>query len=684
MDNITTIFTESSEDKGLLYYSYKKLHDIIEDFLYDIGEAIDVFRSDPTSDGIDIRERISDFKKEINIEFSPSPIQIGQTGKIKLEIKKFRDKIQDLMNGYSKLRYKMAYGGNFIHGILFKGKAYSREIDPETYEATNRNMRAIDLALDWVEKALLDVFNMVDQDLNLLTILAPYVNKKIYENADDLISQTRDEEDLDSIQWFDESLTKLCDLINESSMYYAEATSKSDSMDSFMKRWNYDSAKETIKYEDREYRMNLHTDIEKFIYTAKILGRSVKAQGEKELAAVFIYAKEGPIIVVNEAFWNLQPDYQDAVILHEIGHIVCQFSPKPFPKSVKELIARIKKAIQRLMARIRMIKYHRGIHGNGFREMEADIWAAKHLSPEKIKEMIPKIYEVQFDPANVRKMVNNNPQLKHDCELQYKLYKINAGGNAIPYDAFKEKYVRKLIENLRNSPVINRDIEQRIRALNDPKLLNHKYFQKESVDLMNEDIDVYTEDGDAVVPSPPPSLDGNGDKQEPEKMSMPKQTDAAESDKNGVRRKKLYIAFIEWCKAYNSKNVFGSIFDKDAFKITYPFVPDEMRYFYRLANPILCVLGGELTFFQASELRKLNSRNSRLNEMMIFAATPNDTRVFNVKDKKVYRGTEENGQLKLNEVLGSTFDLYIQNMIRQGDILNGPIEESVNEDFDLY
>lgn len=159
-----------------------------------------------------------------------------------------------------------------------------------------------------------------------------------------------------------------------------------------------------------------------------------------------------------------------------------------------------------------------------------------------------------------------------------------------------------------------------------------------------------------------------------ENLSEPKKVDKAESDKNGVRRKKLYIAFIEWCKAYNNKNVFGSIFDKDAFKITYPFIPNEMRYFYRLANPILCILGGQLTFFQASELRKLNSSNPKINELLIFAATPTDMRVFNNNDKKIYRGVEEDGQLKLSEVLGTTFDEYIQNMINQGDILNGPIE----------
>lgn len=180
-------------------------------------------------------------------------------------------------------------------------------------------------------------------------------------------------------------------------------------------------------------------------------------------------------------------------------------------------------------------------------------------------------------------------------------------------------------------------------------------------------------------PAPQPQPKKEEPKPEPEKKeSMPKKTDRAESDKNGVRRKKLYIAFIEWAKGINPKNTFGSIFDKDAFHSTYPFVPEDMRYFYRLANPMLCVLTGDLTFFAVAELRKLNIKNSRLSEMMIFAATKEDVRVFNKKDKKVYRGTEENGMLKLAEVLGETFDLYIQKMINQGDILNGPLEESVD------
>lgn len=160
-----------------------------------------------------------------------------------------------------------------------------------------------------------------------------------------------------------------------------------------------------------------------------------------------------------------------------------------------------------------------------------------------------------------------------------------------------------------------------------------------------------------------------------EPTSLPKATDAQEENKNGVRRKKLYIAFIEWAKSFNQKNTFGSIFDKDAFDVTYPFVPHEMRYFYRLANPILCVLSGSLTFFQVSELRKLNSNNPDMKDALIFAATENDYRVFSTRDKKVYVGVdkEDGSGIAFTKCLADSFDLYIQNMIDQGDILNGPI-----------
>lgn len=208
--------------------------------------------------------------------------------------------------------------------------------------------------------------------------------------------------------------------------------------------------------------------------------------------------------------------------------------------------------------------------------------------------------------------------------------------------------------------------------------------EKDIEDIMDEPVeDEPIENEPTEEPSedkPEEEIKEEPPKKETKPLSIPKQTDAAEKDKNGIRRKKLYIAFIDWCKAYNNKNTFGSVFDKDIFHNVYPFVPHEMRYFYRLANPILCVLSGDLTFFQVSELRALNKNNKKLNELMIFAATEEDLRVFNNKDKKVYRAVEGKDGIELDAVLGSTFDLYIQNMINQGDILNGPIDNEEKEE----
>lgn len=169
-----------------------------------------------------------------------------------------------------------------------------------------------------------------------------------------------------------------------------------------------------------------------------------------------------------------------------------------------------------------------------------------------------------------------------------------------------------------------------------------------------------------------------------EPTSLPKAADAQESDKNGVNRKKLYIAFIEWAKSYNARNTFGSLFDKDVFDVTYPFVPHEMRYFYRLANPILCVLSGKLTFFQVSELRKLNADNPDMKDALIFAATEDDYRAFSTRDKRVYLATDkpDGSGIQFTRALADSFDLYLQNMIGKGDILHGDVDSSTDSGTD--
>lgn len=205
-----------------------------------------------------------------------------------------------------------------------------------------------------------------------------------------------------------------------------------------------------------------------------------------------------------------------------------------------------------------------------------------------------------------------------------------------------------------NMPVI--DIDERIisESWKDPlvKLMS----EKSNNDIGNEPIDP-----------------------EDESSKKTEKIDKDESGKNGKRRKKLYEAFIEYCKGINNKNAFGNIFDKDAFKVTYPFVPNEMRYFYRLANPMLCVLENDLTFFPVSQLKKINGDTVDLDKMIIFAGTEQDIRVFNKEDKKVYMGIEDNGQIVLQDALADSFDEFIQDMIGKGDILNESADDIWDE-----
>ena len=816
---------------------------------------------------------------DLFLSYKYTPVLRGVNGKGRYIYNKPED-IND-MKEYLKKNLNNKYSESYMDDINIVNSIFTESIF-HGYTSIGVNIPydigygySGDMSIDdiYTEAITFDTDSMNDDHTSIME----YVN----ERMDWIQKFANDDEFRDSISDVQliESLDNLCDelmSLTGSIDYYAEDvsvdTNDPHDINSFKKRWNYDESKKTIAFENREYRIEfIFPDKSANTITNILDGSTYKDNNGIEYAYVEIQDNK-PIIYVNDVYFKSSAPIQDMVLLHEIGHIVYQFTPKPLPSNVRELIQKIKGLIQKLIARIRMRKYRKGIHGNPYHELEADAFAIKHIGAKRFAELITKAMQDSVKNQPIPAIIANikNKIKEDDIKKAYNGYvedcKRHGKNDYLSYDDFKKRYfilraeeIKKCMMNIKANEIKdNKDVAQRLRAANDTKLQNSKYFKKESedIDLMDmeiidesttlknlpdkmyfgtpnklqgrtistksprglfltpyigiasmfivdisKELDTYISNilkkngrelihhscnieydewdsdeldepldkthishnipefneikdgttsgyiyqvdvskiknqlqsyggngskelvykGDDKLPitgvmphtiewtikykangekgtfetrvikesalfvesedniETPPPLDEEQPVEQPEKESMPKQTDRAESDKNGVRRKKLYIAFIEWCKAYNNKNVFGSIFDKDAFKITYPFIPEEMRYFYRLANPILCVLGGDLTFFQASELRKLNSSNHRMSEILIFAATPNDMRIFNIKDKKVYRGTEENGQIKLNEVLGPTFDLYIQNMIKQGDILNGPIEESFEE-----
>lgn len=290
------------------------------------------------------------------------------------------------------------------------------------------------------------------------------------------------------IDYLDEGFDEFLEEIN-SSEYLIEAAGmfrdEKESKKQFKQRWKYDEKKQTIRFENREFKIDINTDIKNFKGKYKMLGKEYEFEDKKDLCVVF-NGIDGPVIIVNKYFWDYIPDYQDACILHELGHIVCQMTPKPFPKSIKELIERIKKAIQRLVARVRMRKYVKGVHGNGYHEIEADMWAAHRIPSNTISSLLKTIYGMQLAQQKEElikeiKKINKKEEFRDRYDKNEKIKSKMSFDEY--YDKIIEKEVRRITSEYTLHPEKNDDIRQRVAALNDKKLYNSKYFKKESVEF---------------------------------------------------------------------------------------------------------------------------------------------------------------------------------------------------------
>ena len=134
---------------------------------------------------------------------------------------------------------------------------------------------------------------------------------------------------------------------------------------------------------------------------------------------------------------------------------------------------------------------------------------------------------------------------------------------------------------------------------------------------------------------------------------------------DGNQRKEMYQTFADTLTRVNNKNVFGTIFDQDVFKSEYKIVPYEMRYFYRLQNPVSVEVGDFKFIPFGADLLEAQDKYDLGKKMFVFA-TYNDKPVFfNMLDKTIWANDD-----KVND----TFDGFIDSMIQS----NG--EFSVPED----
>lgn len=559
------IFTESSEEKGIMYNSYEFLNDRITEFLDIIERNINIIKKDPLKNISELRKDIDSFKEDIDIEYKPSAVSISDISSLKYTITKYRKHTENILDRYSKLRYKITAGGNYVHGILMRSKLYSKDINPEHYDIINRNVRLTFLALDWTEKVLMNLFNMIDQDLNLITILfTAYSNHKIFENTEDCavnkeVDDVKLKVDINIFESY--NLNNLPDIL-----YFSSPT-----------RLN---SKTISAKAPRGLFMSPYIGISSmFIFDRKIVSNhfnEILNKNNKELIKVSFN------ISYNE--WNL-PDNQ------------------------------LNKPLQK-------IHVHHNIPE--FRE---------------IKTGVSKGFIYAIDVSSIKNELQLFTTEDANREVVYK------GSNKLP--------IKQVIEHQIQWEISYKEDPNHDRGTFESKPLKESCFNIKKLNSYLENVSNKIKWFD------------NGTDNETSIFTE-------SSKRNGNSRRYLYNEFIKYAKDINSKNEFQTNYDGNVFIKEYPFIPYSMRFFYRVANPELCVIkdnGTNLVFFQLSELKSINKDYNQLKEMMIFAATTKNFRILNIKDNKVYIGIEQNKKIILQQEVAKNFDSYLQTLIGRDDIL---------------
>jgi uridine kinase len=137
-------------------------------------------------------------------------------------------------------------------------------------------------------------------------------------------------------------------------------------------------------------------------------------------------------------------------------------------------------------------------------------------------------------------------------------------------------------------------------------------------------------------------------------------------EKNGKARKDKYESFIGAMKDINPKSTFSSVWDAEAFRSQFKFVPYEVRYFYRIANPSFVQIGEFKWIPYSEELIQAQSKYGLGKKLFVFATFGKEPVFFNMLDKKIY----------LNDsVISASFDGFIDELIAKGGIPVGSNED---------
>lgn len=185
---LESIFIESNEALGLLYNRYYKIPMKINTFLNSVEEAINAARKSevPDMSKLDLSKKLTEFKSSVSISMtSPEHIDPKDIRSLRTNITNTKKTTESILSRLGKLRSKFAFGKNWISGILVKPKVFEIDnVDPKFHDNVNKFMREIGRSLDWAEKTTLELLNLADQDLNLLSLIQKVYFRKIFESAD--------------------------------------------------------------------------------------------------------------------------------------------------------------------------------------------------------------------------------------------------------------------------------------------------------------------------------------------------------------------------------------------------------------------------------------------------------------------------------------------------------------------
>lgn len=189
------IFVESNKELGLMYQSYKDIPSKVKEFMDFIHKTVN-YAHDEGVPKDDIGSKLAKFKSDCKTSMiSPKNVDVQDVQKMIDDIQETRKEVDSLLTQLGVVRKKFRFGDNLIKGIIIKPKIYTNTIRDEDHAAVNAYMTSASKSLDWIEKVILDLMNMCDQDLNLVKTMNEVYFRECHESSD-FMEEFEDEIDL--------------------------------------------------------------------------------------------------------------------------------------------------------------------------------------------------------------------------------------------------------------------------------------------------------------------------------------------------------------------------------------------------------------------------------------------------------------------------------------------------------